>query len=43
MTVDVCPSPALYPYYEKEGDIVIVADISGIDTICAKLQNGASA
>lgn len=44
MTVDVCPSPALYPYYEKEGDIVIVADIfRASTTICAMLQNGASA
>lgn len=44
MTVDICPSPALYPYYEKEDDVVIVADIfRASTTICAMLQNGASA
>jgi len=44
MTVDICPSPVLYPYYEKECDTVIVADIfRATTTICAMLQNGVSA
>lgn len=43
MEVDICLSPALYPYYKKENDIVIVVDIfRASTTICAMLSNGAS-
>lgn len=43
MTLDLCPSPALYPFYKKENDTLIVVDIfRASTTICAMLQNGAS-
>ena len=44
MTLDICPSPALYPFYKKENDTVIVVDIlRASTTICAMLNNGAAA
>lgn len=44
MTVDVCLSPALYPYYQKENDVVVVADIfRATTTMCAAFNNGAAA
>jgi len=42
MKIDVCTSPALYSFYKKEGDIVIVVDIfRATTTICAAFTNGA--
>lgn len=44
MKVDVCFSPALYPYYSdaEENKIVVVVDIfRATTTICAALKNGA--
>lgn len=42
MTLDICPSPALYPFYKKENDTVIVVDIlRASTTICAMLNNDA--
>lgn len=44
MTLDLCPSPALYPFYKKENDTVIVVDIfRASTTMCAMLHNGAAA
>lgn len=44
MQLDICFSPALYPYYRKENDTVIVVDVFRASaTICAMLENGASA
>ncbi|HBG56816.1 2-phosphosulfolactate phosphatase [Proteiniphilum sp. UBA1028] len=44
MILDLCPSPALYPYYQKENDTVIVVDVFRASaTICAMLHNGAAA
>jgi len=44
MLLDLCPSPALYPYYQKENDTVIVVDVFRASaTMCAMLQNGATA
>jgi|AGTN01.1.fsa_nt_gi Phosphosulfolactate phosphohydrolase and related enzymes len=44
MTLDLCPSPALYPFYRKENDTVIVVDIfRASTTMCAMLHNGADA
>jgi 2-phosphosulfolactate phosphatase len=44
MILDLCPSPALYPYYRQEGDTVVVADVFRASaTLCAMLHNGASA
>lgn len=44
MTLDLCPSPALYPFYKKEDDTVIVVDIfRASTTICTILHNGATA
>ncbi|MDU1892452.1 MAG: 2-phosphosulfolactate phosphatase [Dysgonomonas sp.] len=45
MKVEVCFSPALYPYYKEEGKdkIVVVVDIfRATTTMCAALQNGAA-
>lgn len=44
MILDICPSPALYPYYKKENDTVIVVDVFRASaTMCAMLHNGATA
>ncbi|MDD3624280.1 MAG: 2-phosphosulfolactate phosphatase [Proteiniphilum sp.] len=44
MILDICPSPALYPYYQQENDTVIVVDIfRASTTICHMLHNGATA
>lgn len=44
MTLDICPSPALYPFYREENDTVIVVDIfRASTTMCAMLHNGAAA
>lgn len=44
MLLDLCPSPALFPYYRKENDTVIVVDVFRASaTMCAMLHNGASA
>lgn len=44
MIVDVCLSPALYPSYQKEDDIVVVVDIfRASTTMCMAFSNGASA
>lgn len=44
MILDLCLCPALYPYYQKEGDTVIVVDaFRASATICAAFASGASA
>lgn len=44
MTIDICLSPALYPFYQKENDTVIVVDIfRATTTMCAAFNNGATA
>lgn len=44
MILDLCPCPALYPYYQEEGDTVIVIDaFRASATICAAFVSGASA
>ncbi len=44
MILDLCPSPALYPYYRKENDTVVVVDVFRASaTMCAMLHNGAAA
>ncbi len=44
MILDLCPCPVLYPYYQKEGDTVIVVDVFRASaTMCAILLNGATA
>ncbi len=44
MILELCPSPALFPFYQQETDTVVVVDIfRATTTICAMLQNGASA
>lgn len=44
MIVDICPSPALYPFYQKENDVVVVVDIfRATTTMCAAFNNGATA
>lgn len=44
MKLDLCPSPALYPYYRSDNDTVIVVDVFRASaTICTILNNGASA
>ncbi|BBD44317.1 MAG TPA: 2-phosphosulfolactate phosphatase [Porphyromonadaceae bacterium] len=43
MIVDICLSPALYPYYQKENDVVVVVDIfRATTTMCAAFNNGAA-
>jgi hypothetical protein len=40
--IEVCYSPALYPYYRNNEAIVVVADILRATTaICAAFENGA--
>lgn len=44
MILDICPSPALYPYYQHDGDTVIVVDtFRASATICAAFAAGAAA
>ncbi len=44
MILDLCPCPALYPYYQEEGDTVIVIDaFRASATICAAFVSGAAA
>jgi 2-phosphosulfolactate phosphatase len=44
MKLDLCPSPALYPYYKTDRDTVIVVDVFRASaTMCTMLNNGASA
>lgn len=44
MILDLCPSPALYPYYQKENVTLIVVDVFRASaTMCAMLHNGATA
>ncbi|HHV85389.1 MAG TPA: 2-phosphosulfolactate phosphatase [Petrimonas sp.] len=44
MAVDICLSPALYPFYQKENDVVVVVDIfRATTTMCAAFNNGAAA
>ncbi|MCE5204604.1 MAG: 2-phosphosulfolactate phosphatase [Porphyromonadaceae bacterium] len=44
MIFDLCPSPALYPFYKKENDTVVVVDVFRASaTMCTILQNGAAA
>lgn len=44
MIIDICVSPALYPFYQKENDVVIVVDIfRATTTMCAAFNNGAAA
>jgi len=44
MILNICLSPALYPFYKKENDTVIVVDIfRACTTICTAFANGASA
>lgn len=43
MILDLCPCPALYPYYQKEEDTVIVVDaFRASATICAAFGGGVS-
>lgn len=44
MKIEVCHSPALYPFYENREAVVVVVDIfRATTTICTALHNGASA
>lgn len=44
MILDICLSPALYPAYKKEDDVVVVVDIfRASTTMCAAFSNGATA
>ena len=44
MKLDLCPSPALYPYYKTDNDTVIVVDVFRASaTMCTMLNNGAKA
>ncbi|MDI9604726.1 MAG: 2-phosphosulfolactate phosphatase [Bacteroidota bacterium] len=44
MELDICFSPALYPFYRQKNDTVIVVDVFRASaTLCAMLANGASA
>lgn len=44
MILDLCPCPALYPYYQKEGDTVIMVDaFRASATMCAAFAAGVSA
>lgn len=44
MTVDICLSPVLYPHYQQENDLVVVADIfRATTTMCTAFNNGAAA
>ncbi|MDR2121211.1 MAG: 2-phosphosulfolactate phosphatase [Tannerella sp.] len=42
MTVDVCLSPALYPFYHRDGAVVVIVDVfRATTTIVAAFDNGA--
>lgn len=44
MKIEVCHSPALYPFYENREAVVVVVDIfRATTTICTALANGANA
>ncbi|MEA4904085.1 putative 2-phosphosulfolactate phosphatase [bioreactor metagenome] len=44
IAVDICLSPALYPFYQKENDVVVVVDIfRATTTMCTAFNNGAAA
>lgn len=44
MTIDICLSPALYPFYQNENDTVIVVDVFRASaTMCTALANDAAA
>lgn len=44
MIFDICISPALYPFYKKDNDSVIVVDVfRASSSICAAFHNGAAA
>lgn len=44
LKLDICLSPALYPFYRKENEVVIVVDVfRASTTMCAMCGNGASA
>ena len=44
MNLDICLSPALYPSYMKEDDVVVVVDIfRASTTMCVAFSNGATA
>lgn len=44
ISVDICLSPALYPHYQQENDVVAVVDIfRATTTMCAAFNNGAAA
>ncbi len=44
MIIDICFSPALYPFYQKEDDVVVVVDVfRATTTMCAAFNNGAIA
>lgn len=41
-SLDICFSPALYPFYQKENDVVVVVDIfRATTTMCVAFSNGA--
>lgn len=41
-SLDICFSPALYPFYQKENDVVVVVDIfRATTTMCVAFANGA--
>lgn len=42
VSLDICFSPALYPFYQKENDVVVVVDIfRATTTMCVAFANGA--
>ena len=43
MQLAVCPSPALYPYYEKSDTVIVVDVFRASTSLCAMLANGANA
>ncbi len=44
MEIDICLSPALYPFYQQKNDTVVVVDIfRASTTICTMFHNGATA
>lgn len=43
MQLNVCPSPALYPYYDESDTVIVVDVFRASTTLCAMLANGATA